>query len=95
MTTYKYIVDECRSFEYADSFDSDWNEKNADCIAREVAEHYYSEDEGGCWNWNESISIQIFKEDGTSLGIFEVGYHLEPQFWVLQKEIIINSNDYT
>ncbi|UUM20841.1 hypothetical protein [Mycoavidus sp. SF9855] len=34
------------------------------------------------WEWNESMSIQIFKEDGTSLGVFNVGYDLEPQFWV-------------
>ncbi len=85
MKAYKYIVDECDPFEYASCFNSDWDEEDADYIAKDAADHYYSESAGG-WKWNESISIEVFKEDGTSLGVFDVGYDLEPQFWVSQEE---------
>ncbi|BBE09687.1 Uncharacterized protein MCB1EB_1526 [Mycoavidus cysteinexigens] len=85
MTTYKYIVDKRWGFEDADCLESSWGEEDAEYVAREVAGNYYSESEG-TWEWNESISIQIFKEDGTSLGVFEVGCDLEPQFWVSEEE---------
>ncbi|MCX8566867.1 MAG: hypothetical protein ON057_001594 [Glomeribacter sp. 1016415] len=85
MKIYKYIVDERWGFEDADCLESNWGEEDAEYVAREVAEHYYSEAEGG-WKWHESISIQIFKEDGTSLGVFTVGYDLEPQFWVSEEK---------
>lgn len=80
MNQYRYAMHDDTTFEEAECFDSVWGEEDVDCIAKDVAEDYYS-GIAGDWEWNESMSIQLFKEDGTSLGVFNVGYDLGPQFW--------------
>jgi hypothetical protein len=84
MNQYRYSVDDDSTFEGADRFNSDWDENCAESVAEDAAAHYYSESEGG-WEWNESMSIQIFKEDGTKLGVFDVWYENSPHFTACRK----------
>ncbi len=85
MNPYRYTVHEDETFEEANCFNSDWDEEDARDIAVEAAGDYYSES-GRCWGGNECISIEVFKEDGSSLGRFNVEYELVPQFWVSEEE---------
>ncbi|MCX8565740.1 MAG: hypothetical protein ON057_000467 [Glomeribacter sp. 1016415] len=85
MNQYRYTVDDdSATFEGAYPFNSDCDENSAEFIAEASAEHYYLESEG-VWEWSGSMSIQIFKEDGTKLGVFDVWYENSPYFTACRK----------
>ncbi|MCX8565739.1 MAG: hypothetical protein ON057_000466 [Glomeribacter sp. 1016415] len=80
MNQYRYAVhnDEA-TFEGVYLSHPDWHEDSAECIAENAADYYCSENEVNL-KCNESISIEIFTEDGSSLGLFSVGYKYSPHF---------------
>lgn len=93
MNPYRYTVHGNQTFEEASCFNSDWNEGDTRDIAMEAVADYYSEGKGR-WRENKCISIQVFKEDGSSLGRFNVEYELVPQFWVAKEEFASPSCPY-
>lgn len=87
LNQYRYaILNKGMTFENAYCFCSKF-EKNIEILARIAADDYL---EGlACedgWFPGDLISIELFKEDGTSLGIFDTEYPFTPNFTVTPKE---------
>ncbi|UUM20843.1 hypothetical protein [Mycoavidus sp. SF9855] len=69
---YRYaLLDEGMTFEDAYSFDSNFDENEAQSVALDASVDYYAEREG----WRKAdwpLYIEVFKEDKSSLGVFNV-----------------------
>lgn len=78
MNQYRYTVyNDGATFEGVYLSHLDWRKDYVESIAESAAAYYCSENNLDL-NGNESISIQIFEEDGTSLGFFSAGYRYPP-----------------
>ncbi len=85
MKQYKYtVLDDDETFEETYSFESARNESDTENLVMEAAEDYYWEDKN-LWESGYPISLEVFKEDGRSLGVFRVSYSLMPSFWVISE----------
>lgn len=71
------------TFEDAEDFHSLCPPNSANFLAEDIAEQVW--DDGG-WEYIWPISIQIYDENGTSLGIFKVDQEAVPSFFVISKE---------
>ncbi len=69
---YRYaLLDEGMTFEDAYSFGSNFDENKAQSVAFDASMDYYAEREG----WRKAdwpLHIEVFKEDGSSLGDFKM-----------------------
>ncbi len=82
---YRYaVLDDDEEFDTY-PFNSDANESDTGYLARKAAEDYYFNHNSG-WDYTSLRSIEIFKEGGTSLGVFFVGYVFVPNFWIVPEK---------
>ncbi len=70
MNQYRYSVDDDSTFESAHRLNLNGGGSSISYLATEAAEDYYSNNAGYLDEW--PVSIEIFKEDGSSIGVFNV-----------------------
>lgn len=82
---YRYaILDKSMTFEDAYFLNSESDGSDVEYLVQEAAKYYYLESGGWreCW----PLSFEIFKEDGLSLGVFDVYKEPEPRFRIYLKK---------
>ncbi len=76
---YRYaVLDKEMTFKNAYRFSVSHDENETGYFTLPLAEDYY--EQVNDWKPDDSILVELFKEDGTSLKIFDISYEIEPNF---------------
>ncbi len=86
MNRYRYaVLDYGEQFEGGRCFESMLDEGEVEGLAKAAAEDFDSECFWGADSEEGELLIEVFKEDGLSLGVFEVQKRLIASFSIYQK----------
>ncbi len=92
MNQYRYaVLDYAEQFEDGRCFKSMLDESEVEGLAQAAAEHLDSECFWGADSEEGVLLIEVFKEDGLSLGLFEVHKRLVASFSIYPKNKSIDS----
>ena len=73
-TVYKYEVNQGGLHEFVSGLD----EEDSEYLAQNAAEDYHSNHDG--WEASWPLEITLFREDETTIGVFDVDRDVEPVF---------------
>ncbi len=86
MNQYRYVVlDYHEQFENGVCFKSTLDEGEVECLAKAAAEHFDSDCFWSSDSEEGELLFEVFKEDGLSLGVFEVHKRLIASFSIYPK----------